>query len=238
MSWRWSRKLAFWLFAAWLAGGPGMQGFAEASADGTAERAAERTAEEISDRASARVLARVRAYLGEHGVSMPGLTSGQVQAQIQAEDLVVASPPPSSADVLVSGGRWDALRREYLIYLRCLNPRECRPFLVALHVRNTQVTAALRGLVSDGFSSGSSARARIPERVSRAPRSTPDGLLLVHAGERVRLRLAGPGVRIRLEAICLEAGGLGEQVRARGVGQARVSRARVEGARQLAMEFE
>src|SRR5882757_174140 len=176
MSLRGSRKLVFWLLATWLASVAGPRGFAEAQADGTKERTTERTPEEISDGVSARVLAQVRAYLASDGFSVLGLASGQVQTQIRAEDLVVASPPPSGAEVLVSGGRWDALRREYLIYLRCLNPRECRPFLVALHVRNTQVTAALRGLASGGFSSGSSARARIPERVSRAPRSTPDGL--------------------------------------------------------------
>src|SRR5438445_13766449 len=101
MSWRGSRKLVFWLLATWLVGVAGPQGFA-ASADGTEERTAERNPEEISDGVSARVLARVRAYLGEHGISVLGLTSGQVQTEIRAEDLVVAAPPPSGAEVLVS----------------------------------------------------------------------------------------------------------------------------------------
>jgi len=238
MSLRGSRKLVFWLLAAWLVGGPGMQGCAETSAGGTEERTPERTREGISDGGSARVLARVRAYLAEHGFSAPGLTSGGVETHIQAEDLVVASLPPSGAEVLVSGGRWDALRGEYLFYLRCRNPRECRPFLASLHIRNKEMSATLPGIASGGSASGSSARAGISEGLSRAPRSTPEGPPLVRAGERVRLRLAGSGVRIRLEAICLEAGGLGQQVRARGVGQAWVFRARVEGPRQLAMEFE
>src|SRR5437763_13213897 len=114
MSLRGSRKLVFWLLATCLVGVGGPQGFA-ASADGTEERTAERNPEEISDGVSARVLARVRAYLGEQGISVPGLTSGQVQTQVQtqvqAEDLVVASPPPSGAEVLATGGRWAALRR-------------------------------------------------------------------------------------------------------------------------------
>jgi len=211
-----------------------MQCFAEASADGIAERTAERTAEGTLDRTSA----RVRAYLAERGLSVPGLTSGQGQTQIRPEDLVVASPPPSGAEVLVSRGRWDALRQEYQIYLRCSNPKECRPFLVAIRIRNVEASAALRGLVSSGSASGRFEGAGILERVSPAMPPRKESPPLVLSGERVRLRLAGPGVRIRLEAICLEAGGLGQHVRARGVGLARVFRARVEGPRQLAMEFE
>ena len=207
-----------WMLAACLAGGLAMQSSAQAQ-----DR-------ESAGGAPAQVLASVRAYLMERGVP------AQAQSLVEAEDLVLPSPPPSHAAVRVSSGRWDAVRQEFQFYLRCSNPRECRPFLVTLHMRNNETSTALRGLASSE-PAGNSER-EISGRGARPPRATPEAPRLVKAGDRVRLRLAGPGVRIRLEAICLESGVLGQQVRARGVGEARTFRAQVIGPKQLAMEFE
>ncbi len=171
------------------------------------------------------VLAYLSLYLEGRGVSP------EILGRLQPQNLTMPSPPPASATLQVTRCRWDVLRQEIEFYVRCSNPRVCRPFLAVIHPRNGGVLSALRKIAPGGQAApGSIATSGIQEFL---PRET----LLIQAGEHVRLVLAGPNVRIKLSAICLDRGALGQQVRARGIGDTKVFLARVMGPGWLAAEF-
>jgi hypothetical protein len=197
---------------------------AEPPADG---RSASHVPEEVATASG--VFASLSAYLKDRG-TLAGPEAGLVP-RIQRADLFLPWSPPPQAALRVTSCRWDALQQELQCYLRCSAAPACRPFVAMIHPRKTEAVAALRTLALGEPSSRNPVLGGLPRKV--APEA-----LLVKTGERARLELAGPGIRIKLPVVCLERGILGQQVRARAVGETKVFLARVIGPGLLATEFQ
>ena len=142
---------------------------------------------------------------------------------LHPDSLQVPSPPPPGAVVKVRNYRWDALLKQFEFHLECSPVRSCRPFLATL-------------LFADAENlSPADASNIFPDRGAlRALGSAPT---LVRAGEHVRLLVIGPGVRMKIPAVSLERGVLGQTIRVRSVEDPKVFYAQVRGKGWLQTAF-
>ena len=145
---------------------------------------------------------------------------------LHPDSLQVPSPPPPGAVVRVRNYRWDALRNQFEFHLECSPVRSCRPFLATLRCAD------------GGDLSPADASNLLPDRGGlRAPGSGGAAPPLVRAGEHVRLLVTGPGVRMKIPAVTLERGVLGQTIRVRSVEDPKVFHAQVIGKGWLQTAF-
>jgi hypothetical protein len=117
---------------------------------------------------------------------------------------------------------WDPASGSWRISARCVQASDCVPFQVRvwghdLHLRSSPVLASL--LTSAKPASAISGTSLEPKRHVLAEPG------LVHPGQRIRLLWDENGIRMALPVICVDAGGVGQQVRARIAPSGRVVRA-------------
>jgi len=124
---------------------------------------------------------------------------------------------------------WDASRDSWQVRARCLHTGDCVPFLIRI---------AAQPLL-DGSSGGGDQRYGAPSTLAatalRRGRASSSRMAeaLVRPGQTVTLTWDQAGIRLVIQAVCLDLGGPGEAVRARilgGDGGGRLMRAVVEGA--------
>jgi len=147
----------------------------------------------------------------------------------ELDSLLVPLPPPPSAAVRVTGMRWDSLQRQLEFHLECSAVAACRPFLATLRTPDGKVPPGLPGLAPPAVGN---------ERM-QGHRSIPSTRTepLVRAGEHVRLVITGPGIRMKIPAVCLDPGILGQIVRVRSIEDPKLFHAQVIGAGLLATAF-
>jgi hypothetical protein len=113
----------------------------------------------------------------------------------------------------------DPVQPALQIRLRCVERAACSSFLVSV--------------ATTGGAHLSSARYTSVAPATTAARQRQKGATLVESGQRVILVFEDPPMRMQLPVICLQRGGLGEQVRAMDPASHRVFRAEVTGAGTL-----
>ncbi len=166
-------------------------------------------------------------YLGKRG-ACAGSPSAEFLLPILTQALSLPSPPPKDVALRITSCRWDPVRKELQFYLRCSDPDTCRPFLATLRADDYPVPSphAANELRFARRAIGGNS-------TSYSAKEAP----LVRVGETARLDLTGPGIHIRLAVTCLELGVLGQQVRARVVGESKVLLAKVTGPQILTAEL-
>jgi len=129
----------------------------------------------------------------------------------------------ASLDALPSGAtlRVVSVKREFapdtwLLRLDCRSPRDCLPFDVMLHASEAKGLAWGPG---------------------PAAKSSSSGPVLAHSGDRVELVAELAGVRLRVPAVCLQSGGLGDRIRVRNLATHRVLEATVAGPKLLRVSW-
>ena len=162
----------------------------------------------------------------------------------QAFDLTALSvplaPPPGLA-LRLTGSRWDALLRQLEFRLECSTAGACRPFLATLRTHDDKIPREMLGLLSNTSAEKEFTEKGLAVGVPGTPRRVRKTVTrpqpLVRAGEHVRLVVTGPGIRMKIPAVCLEPGALGQTIRARSLEGPKVFHAQVVGAGLLTTVF-
>ena len=148
---------------------------------------------------------------GEPGVGLEEILSGEI-------DCAVGGRIQREAALQLGGAVWDPALRSWEVSARCVHAGDCVPFLVRGHVRDdiprgTPIFRMKYPVPDDAI--GSNVAATPPASVK--------------PGQKATLVWEEGGFRVTLRVICLDRGRLGESVRARVEGGARVLRAEVVG---------
>lgn len=138
--------------------------------------------------------------------------------------ILEAAPLQSTRAVWNPGlGSWE-------VSTRCVRPRDCVPFLV--RVRRPDSNPKLESSVRQG--GGPATRLDLLSPFSeKAQPGLAQARPLVRPGETVTLLWEQDGIRLTVPAVCLDAGGAGQRVRARIVGGPRLISAIVVSAGRL-----
>ncbi len=124
---------------------------------------------------------------------------------------------PANAQLELTRTKWNPGLQRWEFVLRCARPQACVPFLVWAHGGNPHKEI-------DNSQPG---QAKPPNSAENtAPR-------LVKTGQTALLTWDGGGIRVALLVTCLDAGSLGQTVRARLKNGNRILRAEVVGAGEL-----
>lgn len=178
----------------------------------------------------------VAQYLVAHAVRGGPSLAATAPLTADLESLSVPLPPPPDLALRVTTSRWDALQRQLEFHLECSIAGACRPFLATLRPPDGKVPRELLGVIPNTSAEkvpGSEVLGTTRQVRKTAARFQP----LVRAGEHVRLVVTGPGIRMKIPAVCLEPGTLGQTIRARSVEDSQVFHAQVAGAGLLTMLF-
>ncbi len=113
---------------------------------------------------------------------------------------------------------WNAALASWEVSLRCLHPGDCVPFLLRLPGGSAvpQIASLAHSFApgsANSIAANSTAEAAAAKRLASQP--------LVRPGEKVLLLWDEGGIRLRVPAVCLDAGGDGQTVRARIVSSGR-----------------
>ncbi len=140
-----------------------------------------------------------------------------------ASDLQVLDPLlslPSASKLRVTSVRAGYLPGSWLLRLDCVSRRDCLPFHVLLRVpaagRHDDALTAKAGKVE-------SSRLQTNSSVARS-------------GDHVLLVEERSGMRLKVTAVCLQSGGLGDQIRVRNLATQRVLLATVAGKNLVRVE--
>jgi len=96
---------------------------------------------------------------------------------------------------------WDSALRRRILFVRCVQPGECVPFLVRL----SDLAAPTRVDV----------RRASPSKSARSNPAASPAHTCVRSGQRVMLIWDRGGIRLTMSVVCLSAGSAGERVRVR-----------------------
>jgi hypothetical protein len=123
---------------------------------------------------------------------------------------------------------WDSTLGSWDVFTRCVHPGDCVPFLVRVPGGEfpPEIAPSARQV-----NSSIAERAMAPSSAARA--TLPVGKPLVLPGEAVTLLWDQDGIRLVVPAVCLDAGGPGQAVRARIARGGRMVRAIVVSAGKL-----
>ena len=129
---------------------------------------------------------------------------------------------PSNSELHVTSVRAGYSPGSWLLRMDCASRRDCLPFHVVLHAPGA---APHEGLVNDLTSntSGKSEPSR-PQAKSRQLRPP-----VARSGDHVLLVEERSGLRLKVTAVCLQSGGLGDEIRVRNLATHRVVKATVAG---------
>jgi hypothetical protein len=143
-------------------------------------------------------------------------------------DCGAAGRIPENAPIELLRTTWNPRLESWEIRARCVHPADCVPFLLSLRgSRMGLQTASLRQNESGSIQSAGS---------SLVPGRRTSGLnaeMVVRPGQLVTLIWDQNGIRVSVPVLCLDAGGPGQQIRARIVRGGTVVRAIVESAQSL-----
>jgi hypothetical protein len=152
--------------------------------------------------------------------ALPAASSGAQTPPAEGFDCASAERVPAGSAVEVTRIGWNPELNSWEVAARCVRPADCVPFLV--RVRGGDAPAE---------------RARFAPHVRGAQRTRPGAgpvaAAAVRAGQTATLTWDERGIRLLVPVICLEPGGIGENVRVRIRGGGRVLRAVVESAGEL-----
>ena len=152
------------------------------------------------------------------------LQSGLI-SESSGSNLQVLSPPlsvPAGAELHVTSVRVGYSPGSWLLRMDCSSRRDCLPFHVILH----SPAASLRDgsgtdLAVHGSAQEQSTRPAVKSKQLRSP--------LARSGDHVLLVEERSGMRLKVTAVCLESGGLGDEIRVRNLATRRVLLATVAG---------
>lgn len=149
----------------------------------------------------------------------PGL-AGEAGSNLQLLDPALSLP--SDARLQVASVRVGYSPGTWLLRLECSSRRECLPFHVLLHAPDVNLL--------DGFTGNSASHVSGKGRL-RPALARPKQLRspVARSGDRVLLVEELSGMRLKVSAVCLESGGLGDEIRVRNVATRRVVLATVAG---------
>jgi Chaperone for flagella basal body P-ring formation len=154
--------------------------------------------------------------------SLPAARTNVDATPARAIDCSAANWLPRETPLELTRKIWDPALGSWDVFARCLDPRDCVPFLLRVPGRDLSLETAqsVRSIPGQSIprrsvdnqaakltveSAGSAVEAVVP--VSRK--------LLVRRGEGVSLLWEQDGIRLVVRAVSLDAGGAGEEVRAR-----------------------
>jgi hypothetical protein len=144
--------------------------------------------------------------------------------QVLAPSLSV--PPDSELHVVsvragYSPGSW-------LLRMDCSSRRDCLPFHVVLYSPATSVRNPRYGNIVKALPQANDHTFAIKPSLSRPP--------LTRSGDHVLLVEERPGMRLRVTAVCLESGTLGDEIRVRNLATHRVLMATIASKDQVRVE--
>jgi len=139
-----------------------------------------------------------------------GLALGQDASRLQILDPLLSLP--SGAELRVASVRAGYARGSWLLRMDCSSRRDCLPFHVLLRAPFGSDNVAEAGQDST------------PEQMQSGWRGTNSRHRppLAHSGDRVLLVEERSGLRIKVPAVCLQPGALGDQIRVRNLASKRV----------------
>jgi len=173
---------------------------------------------------------------GAFSPPQPAGKSGLVwPAGLAAEDLLTgldcggAGSLAQAALLELSKVSWKPAQSMWEFLLRCVRPEDCVPFLVRSRGRLDSTTAASLWFgEATGPPSNPGARSQFLAQRPQLRANRPDPRpILVRPGQTSTLLWEQSGIRISLEATCLDAGSAGDQVRVRTRGGNRILHAEV-----------
>jgi len=174
--------------------------------------------------ADERISATLDRRSAENGSVAPWeLPAGSAVAET---DCGIAAHIPREASLAILKTVWDGANRTWNISIRCVRPGDCSPFLLRVSGSNLlKMALPARPKTSETAVAHPLLR---PVEVSRVA-----GEISVRPGQTVTLIWDQAGIRAVVPVICLDHGGLGQQVRARIPRGGRVVRAIVLSAGRL-----
>jgi hypothetical protein len=155
------------------------------------------------------------AEIGQGILGSPATGPAAKRSSLDDADCALSGQIPQGAPLEPTKTVWDAARNSWDVTLRCVHPGDCVPFQVRFPGRES----IPENVVSD--------------RPGPVIGNRAAGKPLVLPGEAVSLLWDQDGVRVVVQAVCLDPGGIGETVRARLPQSGRILRAVVVGAGEL-----
>ena len=137
---------------------------------------------------------------------------------------VLAHTPsvPSGSELHVTSVRAGYSPGSWLLRLDCSSRRDCLPFHVVLHSPGANLH---EGLVAGLTTSASGRNQPIRPKAKPKPLRSP----MARGGDHVLLVEERSGMRLKVTVVCLESGGLGDEIRVRNLATRRVLLATVAG---------
>ena len=152
------------------------------------------------------------------------LQSGLI-SESSGSNLQVLSPPlsvPAGAELRVTSVRAGYSPGSWLLRMDCSSRRDCLPFHVVLHSPAANLPEGfVAGLTTSASGQNQGSRPRAQPKQLRSP--------VARSGDHVLLVEERSGLRLKVTAVCLESGGLGDEIRVRNLATQRVLLATVEG---------
>ena len=152
------------------------------------------------------------------------LQSGLI-SESSGSNLQVLSPPlsvPAGAELHVTSVRVGYSPGSWLLRMDCSSRRDCLPFHVVLHSPAANLPEGLvASLTTSASGQNQGSRPKVQPRQLRSP--------VARSGDHVLLVEERSGMRLKVTAVCLESGGLGDEIRVRNLATQRVLLATVEG---------
>lgn len=167
----------------------------------------------VEDRVSVRVPERVSVRRAGGRASCNDISA---RMDSQKCNCGMAGRIPLGAPLVFSRPVWDRSLAHWKFVARCTRPGDCVPFLVEV-----------AGLTPEAEAAATQAPQKSQVITAAESIAAASGELLVHSGQMATLLWDQDGIRMRLRAICLERGALGDVIRARVVPRGRVLRATV-----------
>ena len=131
---------------------------------------------------------------------------------------------PSGSQLHVTSVRAGYTPGSWLLRMECASRRDCLPFHVLLQTPGVgQQESSGANLKAKAWGNSQPGQARTNPAVARS-------------GDRVLLVEERSGLRMKVTAVCLQSGGLGEQIRVRNLGTQRVLVATVAGRNLVRVE--
>jgi len=153
--------------------------------------------------------------------------SSSLAAVPDAGNLQVLDPLlslPSDSQLHVTSVRAGYFPGSWLLRLDCASRRDCLPFHVVLRAPGADV----RDSIGTGFDAKALGKGQLSQPRAKSP--------VARSGDRVLLVEERSGMRLKVTAVCLQSGGLGDQIRVRNLATQRVLVATVAGKNLVRVE--
>jgi flagellar basal body P-ring formation chaperone FlgA len=153
---------------------------------------------------------------------VPSSLAGQDAGNLQVLDPLLSLP--SDSQLRVTSVRTGYSPGSWLLRLECASRRDCLPFHVVLRAPGVGRR--------ESFGADLAAKAAGKDQPSR-PQTNP---AVARSGDHVLLVEERSGMRLKVTAVCLQSGGLGDQIRVRNLATQRVLVATIAGKNLVRVE--